>query len=76
MDGIAPDIAEFFESTWASRPSRRSRRRSSSGWWRRSSLIYGFYRLALRGAQRRAATFGAASWRNAFVHSLVPIAFA
>ena len=75
--GIAPDIPEFFVSTWACRPRTRWRSRSRSA----CCLAIGArLRLLPAGHRRRraasAATFRAASWRDAFVHSLVPIAFA
>ena len=73
---------------WTSRrtsrsSSRTSRSRRRTRWWSRtrsgccwrSLLVYGFYRLGIAGARSVGGGFDASELADAFVHSLVPIAF-
>ena len=74
--GIAPDIQDVFVSLGLSPEKGAGGRvlRRRSAW--RSALVYGFYRLGIAGAHSVGGDLSARELADAFVHSLVPIAFA
>ena len=73
--GMAPDIAEFFESISFS-PERALEATFLVGLTASVLIIYGFYSLGVAGARSVGGNLSAARLRATFVHSLVPIALA
>ena len=73
--GIAPDIAEFFESIGLS-PEGALEATFLVGLTAAILAIYGFYRLGVAGARSVGGNISADRLAKAFVHSLVPIALA
>ena len=73
--GMAPDIAEFFESIGLS-PERALEATFLVGLTASVLIIYGFYRLGVAGARSVGGELSAAGLRATFVHTLVPIALA
>lgn len=73
--GMAPDIAEFFESIGLS-PENALEATFLVGLTAAMLIIYGFYRLGVAGARSVGGGLSAARLRATFVHSLVPIALA
>ena len=73
--GMAPDIAEFFESIGLT-PERALEGTFLVGLVGAILAIYGFYRLGVAGARSVGGDISAERLAKAFVHSLVPIALA
>jgi hypothetical protein len=73
--GIAPDIASFFQDVGVS-PQNSLELAFLLGLTVTILLIYGFYMLGAVGAKSVGGGFGTRQLARAFVHSLVPIAFA
>jgi hypothetical protein len=73
--GIAPDIASFFQDVGLS-PQNSLELAFLLGLTVTILLIYGFYMLGAVGAKSVGGGFGTRQLARAFVHSLVPIAFA
>jgi hypothetical protein len=73
--GIAPDIADFFQSLGLS-PQKALETTFLIGLVAAILLVYGFYMLGVRGAQSVGGGFSTGELARAFVASLVPIAFA
>jgi hypothetical protein len=73
--GIAPDIASFFQDVGLS-PQNALEVTFLIGLIAGVLLVYGFYMLGSKGAQSVGGGFTTEQLAKAFVHSLVPIAFA
>lgn len=73
--GLAPDIAGVLEGIGFS-VERALEGAFLLGLAATVALVYGFYRLGIAGAALVGDQFGAQRLKGAFVHSLVPIAFA
>jgi len=73
--GIAPDIASFFQDVGLS-PQNALEFTFLLGLTATILLIFGFYMLGALGAKSVGGGFGTVQLARAFVHSLVPIAFA
>jgi hypothetical protein len=73
--GIAPDIASFFQDVGLS-PQNALELTFLIGLTVTICLIYGFYMLGALGAKSVGGGFTTMQLARAFVHSLVPIAFA
>jgi hypothetical protein len=73
--GIAPDIASFFQDVGLS-PQNALEFTFLLGLTGTVLLIFGFYMLGALGAKSVGGGFGTMQLARAFVHSLVPIAFA
>jgi hypothetical protein len=73
--GIAPDIADFFRDVGLS-PQNSLELAFLLGLTVTILLIYGFYMLGAVGARSVGGGFETGQLARAFVHSLVPIAFA
>ena len=73
--GIAPDIARFFGDLGLS-PQNALELTFLVGLIAAILLVYGFYRLAVLGAQSVGGGFTTQRLARAFVHTLVPIALA
>jgi hypothetical protein len=71
---IAPDIAEFFDDL-AFSPDNALVITYTIGLLLAIGLVYGFYRLGIAGARSVGGGFSAERLGDAFIHSLVPIAF-
>jgi hypothetical protein len=73
--GIAPDIANFFQDIGLS-PQNALELTFLIGLCAGVLLVYGFFMLGAKGAQTVGGGFTTERLARAFVHSLVPIAFA
>ena len=73
--GIAPDIQDVFVSLGLS-PEKGLEAAFFVGQCLAVGLVYGFYRLGVAGAHSVGGNLSARELANAFVHTLVPIAFA
>lgn len=73
--GLAPDIADLFESIGLS-PEKALEGAFLVGLSVTVGLVYAFYRLGIAGAALVGGGHTADRLKDAFVHSLVPIAFA
>ena len=73
--GIAPDIASFFQDVGLS-PQNALEVTFLIGLTATILIVYGFYMLGALGAQSVGGGFSTMRLARAFVHSLVPIAFA
>jgi hypothetical protein len=73
--GIAPDIASFFQDVGLS-PQNALELTFLIGLVATILIVYGFYMLGALGAKSVGGGFSAKRLSRAFVHSLVPIAFA
>ena len=73
--GIAPDIASFFQDVGLS-PQNALELTFLIGLTATILIVYGFYMLGALGAQSVGGGFSTMRLARAFVHSLVPIAFA
>jgi hypothetical protein len=73
--GIAPDIASFFQDVGLS-PQNALELTFLIGLTATILIIYGFYMLGALGAKSVGGGFTTMQLARAFVHSLVPIAFA
>ena len=73
--GIAPDIQDAFVSLGLS-PEKGLEAAFLVGECLAVALVYGFYRLGIAGAASVGGNLSARQLADAFVHSLVPIAFA
>jgi hypothetical protein len=73
--GIAPDIANFFESV-GFKPETALELAFGVGLTAGVLIVYGFFRLGIAGATGVGGGFTNRRLANAFVHTLVPIAFA
>ena len=73
--GMAPDIAEFFDSFGLS-PERALEGAFLVGLVAAVLIVYGFYRLGVAGARSVGGNLSATRLAATFVHSLVPIALA
>ena len=73
--GMAPDIAEFFDSLGLS-PERALEGAFLVGLVAAVLIVYGFYRLGVAGARSVGGNLSATRLAATFVHSLVPIALA
>jgi hypothetical protein len=71
---IAPDLSEFFQDIGLS-PENALMVAYTLGLMLVIGIVYGFYRLGIAGARSVGGGFSADRLANAFVHSLVPIAF-
>ena len=71
---IAPDMAEFFGDLGLS-PENSLMVTYGIGLIAAIGLVYGFYRLGIAGARSVGGGFTSRRLADAFVHSLVPIAF-
>jgi hypothetical protein len=71
---IAPDIGKFFDDL-AFSPENALVITYTIGLLLAIGIVYGFYRLGIAGARSVGGGFDAARLGDAFVHSLVPIAF-
>ena len=72
---IAPDMSEFFTDTFGLSPENGLVVTYTIGLLAAVGLVWGFYRLGIAGARTVGGGFDADRLANAFVHSLVPIAF-
>ena len=73
--GIAPDIASFFQDVGLS-PQNALELTFLIGLTATILIVYGFYMLGALGAKSVGGGFSTKRLARAFVHSLVPIAFA
>jgi hypothetical protein len=73
--GIAPDIASFFQDVGLS-PQNALELTFLIGLTATVLIVYGFYMLGALGAKSVGGGFSTMRLARAFVHSLVPIAFA
>jgi hypothetical protein len=73
--GIAPDIASFFQDVGLS-PQNALELTFLIGLLATILIVYGFYMLGALGAKSVGGGFSTMRLARAFVHSLVPIAFA
>jgi hypothetical protein len=73
--GIAPDIASFFQDVGLS-PQNALELTFLIGLTATILIVYGFYMLGALGAKSVGGGFSTTRLARAFVHSLVPIAFA
>jgi hypothetical protein len=73
--GIAPDIASFFQDVGLS-PQNALELTFLIGLTATILIVYSFYMLGALGAKSVGGGFGTTRLARAFVHSLVPIAFA
>jgi hypothetical protein len=73
--GIAPDIASFFQDVGLS-PQNALELTFLIGLTATVLIVYGFYMLGALGAKSVGGGFSTTRLARAFVHSLVPIAFA
>jgi hypothetical protein len=73
--GIAPDIASFFQDVGLS-PQNALELTFLIGLTAAILIVYGFYMLGALGAKSVGGGFSTTRLARAFVHSLVPIAFA
>ena len=73
--GIAPDIQDAFVSLGLS-PEKGLEAAFFIGQLLAVGLVYGFYRLGIAGARSVGGDLSSRELGDAFVHSLVPIAFA
>jgi hypothetical protein len=71
---IAPDISEFFQDLGLS-PDTALMVTYTLGLLAAIAIVYGFYRLGIAGARTVGGEFSSERLGNAFVHSIVPIAF-
>lgn len=71
---VAPDISSFFQDLGLS-PEDALMVTWTLGMLFAIGVIYGFYRLGIAGARSVGGGFDSDRLANAFVHSLVPIAF-
>jgi hypothetical protein len=72
---IAPDMSKFFSDHASLSPENALVVTYTIGLLLAVGLILGFYRLGIAGARSVGGGFDADRLANAFVHSLVPIAF-
>ena len=73
--GISPDLAEFFRSLGFS-PEKALEATFLLGLVAAIALVGGFYRLGVAGARTVGGDLSAGELAKAFIHTLVPIAFA
>ena len=72
---IAPDIGKFFSDDIGLSPENGLMVTYTLGLLAAIGLVYGLYRLGIAGARTVGGGFDSDRLANAFVHSLVPIAF-